>query len=115
MSSRTAFAAAAAALFAAAAVPWSNGPLRRLAGGEGESRDPKFDVEFDAQAVRRAAQLVGEGTYATEWPGGSPLQQGNLKAAGQLYLARGLPVLENERAETMVIVRGGRVVVTVRW
>ena len=110
MSSRAAFAAAAAALLAAAVVPWSDGPLRRLAGGEGEGRDPMFDVELDAAALRAAAPLVGDSEYVTEWPGGSPLHQGNLKAAGQLYFARGLPVLERPRAEWVVAVRGGRVV-----
>ena len=114
MSSRAAFAAAAAAVLAAAVVPWSDGPLRRLAGGEGEGRDPAFDVELDAAALRAAAPLVGDSAYVTEWPGGSPLQQGNLKAAGQLYLARGLPVLERPRAEWIVGVRDGRVVVVRR-
>lgn len=112
MSSRGAFAAAALAVLAGAAVPWSDGPLRRLAGGEGERRDPIFDVELDSRALRAAAPLVGDSTYATEWPGGSPLQQGNLKAAGQLYLSRGLPLLE--RAEWTVVVRGDRVVVARR-
>ena len=114
MSSRAAFAAAAAAVLAAAALPWSDGPLRRLAGGEGDGRDPAFDVELDAAALRAAAPLVGDSEYVTEWPGGSPLEQGNLKAAGQLYLARGLPVLERERAEWVVLARNGRVVVVRR-
>ena len=113
MSSRAAFAAAAAAVLAAAAVPWSDGPLRRLAGGDGEGRDPSFDVRLDAGALRKAAPLIGDSTYVTQWPGGSPLQQGNLKAAGQLYFARGLPVLEQARAKWAVRAgRGGRVVVT---
>lgn len=102
---------AAAAVLAAAAVPWSDGPLRRLAGGEGEGRDPTFDVGLDADALRAAAPLIGDSAYMTEWPGGSPLQQGNLKAAGQLYFARGLPVLDRARAEWIVVVRGERVVV----
>ncbi len=101
-------------MLATAAVPWSNGPLRRLAGGEGEGRDPAFDVELDAHALRAAAPLIGNSPYATEWPVGSPLQQGNLKAAGQLYFARGFPVLERERAEWIVDVRAGRVVLTRR-
>ena len=111
MSSRAAFAAVAAAVLAAAVVPWSDGPLRRLAGGEGEGRDPMFDVELDAAALRAAAPLVGDSEYVTEWPGGSPLEQGNLKAAGQLYLARGLPVLERARAEWFVLGQDGRVAV----
>ena len=101
-------------VLAAAAVPWSDGPLRRLAGGEGEERDAKFDVELDARSLRAAVSQVGDSTYFAEWPGGSPLQQGNLKAAGQLYLPHGLPVLERARAEWIVVVRDGRVVVTQR-
>lgn len=101
-------------MLAAAAVPWSDGPLRRLAGGEGEGRDPTFDVPLDADTLRAAAPLVGSSDYVTSWPGGSPLEQGNLKAAGQLYFARGLPVLERARAEWIVVARDGRVVVTRR-
>lgn len=102
----------AVAVLAAAAVPWSGGPLRQLAGGDGEGRDATFDVELDAPSLRAAASQVGDSTYATEWPGGSPLQQGNLKAAGQLYLSRGLPLLEG--AEWTVVVRGERVVASRR-
>jgi hypothetical protein len=39
---------------------------------------------------------------------------GKSQAAGQLYFARGLPVLERERAEWIVAVRDGRVVVVRR-
>ena len=101
-------------MLAAALVPWSDGPLRRLAGGEGEGRDPKFDVRLDADALRAAVPLIADSEYATEWPGGSPLQQGNLKAAGQLYFARGVPVLDRSRADWIVGVRGGRVFLTRR-
>jgi len=107
VSSSRALAAATLAVLAAAALPWSDGPLRRLAGGEGEGPDPTFDVELDARSLRAAALQVGDSTYFAEWPGGSPLEQGNLKAAGQLYLARGLPVLEPERAEWIVVARDG--------
>ena len=109
MSSSRALVAAVVAVFAVAAVPWSDGPLRRLAGGEGEGPDPAFDVELDAGSLRAGALQVGDSTYFAAWPGGSPLQQGNLKAAGQLYLARGLPVLELPRAEWIVVTRDGRV------
>jgi hypothetical protein len=109
VSSSRALAAATVAVLAAAALPWSDGPLRRLAGGEGEGPDPAFDVDLDARSLRAAALRVGDSTYFAEWPGGSPLEQGNLKAAGQLYLARGLPVLEPERAEWIVVARDGRV------
>ena len=111
MSSRAAFAAAAAAVLAVAAIPWSDGPLQRLAGGDGAGPDPTFDVELDADALRVAAPFIGDSEYLTEWPGGSPLEQGNLKAAGQLYFARGLPVLDRARAEWIVLGRDGRVVV----
>ena len=114
MSSRRAFAAAAVAVLAAAAVPWSDGPLRRLAGGVGDGPDPTFDVQLDADALRAATPVVGDSEYATEWPGGSPLEQGNLKAAGQLYLARGLPVLDRSRADWILGVRGGSVVLVRR-
>lgn len=101
-------------MLAAAAVPWSDGPLRRLAGGAGQGPDPTFDVELDADALRAAAPMVDGSNYVTEWPGGSPLEQGNLKAAGQLYFARGLPVLEPSRAEWTVAVRDGNLLVTRR-
>ncbi len=114
MSARRALAAAAAVAFAAAIVPWSDGPLRRLAGGEAGGPDPTFDVELDGNALRAAAPMVGDSDYATEWPGGSPLEQGNLKAAGQLYFARGFPVLDRSRADWILGVRGGSVVLTRR-
>jgi hypothetical protein len=98
-------------VLAVAAVPWSDGPLRRLAGGDGEGPDPSFDVRLDADALRAAAPLIGDSEYLTEWLAGSPLEQGNLKAAGQLYFARGLPVLERSLAEWIVVARDGRVVV----
>ena len=100
-------------MLAFAAVPWADGPLRRLSGGDGDGPDPTFDVELDANALRAAAPLIGDATYVTDWPGGSPLEQGNLKAAGQLYFARGLPVLESERAVwTVRAGRGGNIFVT---
>ena len=101
-------------MLAAWAVPWTEGPVRRLAGADGDGRDPAFDVELDADALRTAAPLVGDSSYAAGWPGGTPVQQGNLKAAGQLYLARGLPVLDRSRADWLVGVRDGRVVLTRR-
>ena len=109
MSSSRALVAAAVSVLAVAAVPWSDGPLGRLAGGGGAGPDAAFDVALDARALRAAAPRVGDSTYFAEWPGGSPLQQGNLKAAGQLYLARGLPVLEPRRAEWVLVARDGRV------
>lgn len=110
MSARAAFAAVAAAVLLLALVPWAGSPLRRLAGGEGDGPDARFDVPLDARALRGAAERVRPGEeYATQWPGGSPLEQGNLKAAGQLYLAHALPVLDAERPPWILIVGAGRV------
>ena len=115
MSARPAFAAVVAAAVALALVPWSGSPLRRLAGGEGDGPDPRFDVPLDADALRAAESAVpADDTYATEWVGGSPLEQGNLKAAGQLYLARAFPVLEAPRARWLLAVRNDGAVVLVR-
>lgn len=93
MSARAAFAAVAVAVLAAAAVPWSDGPLRRLAGGEGDGPEPTFDVPLDPAPLQRAgARLRDDARYQTSAPDASPLAQGNLKAAAQLYLSRQLPV-----------------------
>lgn len=110
MSARAASALALAAVLAAALVPWGGGPLRRLAGDPGDGRDARFDVPLDAAALRRAADAVPAGAeYATEWPGGTPLEQGNLKAAAQLYLAHAIPVLDTARADWTLGVRDGHV------
>jgi hypothetical protein len=115
VSARAAFAGVAAAVFALALVPWADSPLRRLAGGAGDGPDPRFDVPLDADALRAAEDTVqGGDEYATEWPGGSPLEQGNLKAAGQLYLSRAVPVLVPARAEWLLSVRDGGVVLVRR-
>ncbi len=110
MSARAAFAAVAAAVLLLALVPWAGSPLRRLAGGEGDGPDARFDVPLDAHVLRGAAERVRPGDeYVTAWPGGSPLEQGNLKAAGQLYLAHALPVLDRERPPWVLIVGADRV------
>lgn len=102
---------AAVAVLAAAVVPWSDGPLRRLAGGEGDGRDPTFDVRLDPSALREEGERLPFGLpYYLDADGTSPLVQGNAKAAGQLYLARQLPVLEPGRAEASFGYRNGRVV-----
>ena len=111
MSARRALAAAAVVVLAAAAVPWSDGPLRRLAGGEGEGRQPSFDVPLDARMLTNAAASLPDDTlYATSAPDASPLVQGNLKAAGQLYLSRQLPVQDIGRASIVFTYRNGAVV-----
>ena len=101
--------AARAALLAACAVVAllltlvprpSDSPLGRLANVESDGRDPRFDAPLDADALRRAGRLVPDDeTYLAVAPGTSPLLQGNLKAAAQLYLAPSLPVQSLERAQ----------------
>ena len=111
MSARRAFAATAVAVIALAALPWSDGPLRRLAGGKGDGPDPQFDVVLDPQTLRKLARELPEGAgYATLAPDESPLVQGNLKAAAQLYLARQLAMQDATRADVAVGYRAGRVI-----
>ncbi len=111
MSARRAFAGTAVAVIALAAVPWSDGPLRRLAGGEGDGRDPQFDVAIDPHTLRQLARdLPEDSSYATLAPDESPLVQGNLKAAAQLYLARQLAVQDATRADVVLGYRLGRVI-----
>ena len=107
MSARAAFAAVAVAVLAAAAVPRSDGPLRRLAGGNGDGPDPTFDVPLDPAPLRLAASVLpDDGRYETSAPDESPLVQGNLKAATQLYLSRQLPT---HRAPLVFGYRDGRI------
>ena len=109
MSARAAFAAVAAAVGVAALVPWADSPLRRLAGGEGDGPDPRFDVPLDPRVLKESS--LPDGTlYATSAPDESPLVQGNLKAAGQLYLASLLPVQDARRASVVFTYRDGAVV-----
>jgi hypothetical protein len=96
-------------VLALALVPWSANPFYRLAGREGDGRDPTFDVSLDPAPLRTARFPDGL-PYVTEALGAGPLAQGNLKAAAQLYLAPQLPVLDRRRAEVRVQYRDGRVV-----
>lgn len=106
MSARAAFAAVAAAVSLLALVPWAGSPLRRLAGGEGDGPDPRFDVPLDAGVLKGTS--LPEGTlYATQAPDASPLVQGNLKAAAQLYLAHLVPVQDPRRASVVFRYRRG--------
>ena len=111
MSARAAFGAALAAVLVLALVPWGDGPLRRLA-GEGESgRTPDFDVPLDVGELRLLEPGVRTGDrYFVDAADRSPLEQGNLKAAGQLYLARALPVQDAATAHWVVRLRGDEVV-----
>jgi hypothetical protein len=112
VSARAAFAAAAAVVLAAALVPWADGPLRRLAGGEGDGPQPRLDVPLDTRALRELGPRLPLGTtYLLGAANATPLEQGNLKAAAQLYLARGLPVQDAADAQLLVDLRDGRVVV----
>ena len=109
MSARAAFAAVAAVVALLALVPWGDSPLRRLAGGEGDGPEPRFDVPLDPQLLKESS--LPDGTlYTTRAPDESPLVQGNLKAAGQLYLARHLPVQDSRRASVVFTYRDGAVV-----
>lgn len=111
MSARASFALVAAAIVAAAAVPWSDGPLRRLAGGEGDGPEPRFDVAIDSHELRSLARfLSNDTTYAVDASNERPLVQGNLKAAGQLYLARQLPLQDRRQADVVLGYRAGRVI-----
>jgi hypothetical protein len=81
----------------------ADSPLGRVANVEGDGPEPRFDVALDARALRRAGRLVPDDeTYLAAAPGASPLLQGNLKAAAQLYLAPSLPVQSLERAQWVV-------------
>jgi hypothetical protein len=112
VSSRAAFAAAAAATLTLALVPWDGSPLQRLAGGAGDGPAPRFDVPLDPAELESAATSLPVGTlYATIAPNESPLVQGNLKAAGQLYLWRHLPVQDASGAAAIVFTYRNGVVV----
>ncbi len=96
----------AAAVLVLAAVPWTDSPLRRLAGGEGDGRDPAFDVALNPAPLRDLCDAKIRSYYVdahTE----TPLAQGNAKAAGQLYLACGVPVQDPRRADTTLRFHAG--------
>ena len=105
MSARAAFAGAFVAVLALALLV---GPLRRLA-GEGESgRAPDFDVPVSV-AETPFEDVPAGATYVVEASDRTPLEQGNLKAIGQLYLAHALPVHDAARAQWSLSLRGGDV------
>jgi hypothetical protein len=106
------FAATFAAALVLTAVPLAGEPLRRLAGGDGDGPDPTFDVPMDTAALRAAAETIpDDAAYATAAPGGTPLEQGNIKAAGQLYLAHALPLQDASAADWQLMYLDGRVLV----
>lgn len=97
----------AAGVLALGLAPWQGSPLRRLAGGEGDGPQPRFDVPLDAQELERA-ELPRGTTYFVSAQESPPLVQGNAKAAAQLYLAAGLPVVAVTDAAFLVRVDGQR-------
>jgi hypothetical protein len=110
VSARAAFVAAAALVGAFALVPWADSPLRRLVGGAGDGPEPMLDAPLDATALRELRMPHGT-TYFVSAQEQSPLVQGNVKAASQLYLARGLPVQDPGLARFAVGVDDGRIVI----
>jgi hypothetical protein len=86
-------------------------PARRLAEADGAGADPVYDVPIDAASVRRAAEAVpDDSTYFADAGTAPPLEQGNLKAAGHLFLTPALPLLDPAEAEwTIHYGPGGRV------
>jgi hypothetical protein len=105
--SRSALAVAAGVVLAVlvAATP---GPGRRLAEIPGDGPDPRYDVPLPKQAIRETGRgLTKDDTYALQTPGATPLVAGNLKAAGQLFFAPALPVLDVRRADWVIVYRDG--------
>jgi hypothetical protein len=101
----------AVAVLALALVPWSGNPFYRLAGSEGDGPDPHFDVPFTGvDELRARGRTHANDKYFVDAHGGSPLAQGNAKAAGQLYLARDLPVQDRARAQYVLRLRRDRLV-----
>jgi hypothetical protein len=100
--------AAGVAVLAAAAVPWSDGPLRRLAEDDGAGPHPRLDVQLDIDHLQGFGETHSGGTYFLDASRATPLEQGNAKAAAQLYNARMLPVLDRAEADYIVRLVGKR-------
>jgi hypothetical protein len=98
---------AACALIAAALTVLpdpSSSPLGRVASVDGDGPDPLYDAPLDAPGIRRAGAIVpDDATYAVVAPEASPLVQGNLKAATQLFLVPALPLQDARRAEWRLV------------
>lgn len=76
-----------------AVVPRVNEPFARLANYDADGPDPIYDAAVDGSVIRRAAELIPDGTtYYIHTAPNDPLLIGNLKAAGQLFFAPALPV-----------------------
>ena len=109
---------AAAALVAAAvlvspAVPGPLGePTRRLSNTDGDGPDPHWDRPVDGAAIRRAGDVVPDDAgYFLDVATDDPVLRGNLKAAGQLFLAPALPLRSPQPAAWVVRYADGRVAV----
>jgi hypothetical protein len=101
--------ALAAAATLLALVPGLNTPVSRLAAYDGDGREPLYDANLDGAAIRRAGELLPDGTtYALYAPDARPLLAGNLKAAAQLFLAPALPLHDPRRAEWVLSYGTGR-------
>jgi hypothetical protein len=97
-----------AALFAVVPGP-GRSPLGRLVNPHADGPGPRFDTPVDGGGLRRAGEaLPDETTYFLYAPGASPLLQGNLKAAAQLFLAPALPV-QTPAAAHWVVAYGPRI------
>ena len=103
--------ALAVAALLLAVVPWIRTPLSRVANYDGDGPDPVYDTRVDGAAVRRAGEILPDGTtYFLYAPAASPLLAGNLKAAGQLFLSPALPVRDPQAARWILSYgAGGRV------
>jgi hypothetical protein len=92
-----------------AVVPGLDRPFARLANYDADTRDPIYDADVDGDAIRRAASLLPERTtYYVHTSPSDPLLIGNLKAAGQLFFAPALPVLDVADARWVLSYRAER-------
>jgi hypothetical protein len=84
----------------------ADSPLGRVASIDGDASEPRWDTPVDGAAVRRAGELLPDDARYYVWaPGASPLLQGNLKSAAQLFLAPALPVQEATEGEWILSYR----------
>jgi hypothetical protein len=84
----------------------ADSPLGRVANVDGDGRDPLWDTPVDGAAMRRAGELLPDDARYLLWaPAAPPLLQGNLKAAGQLFLAPALPVQDPAAARWVLSYR----------
>jgi hypothetical protein len=88
----------------------TDSPLGRVANVDGDGPDPLWDTPVDGAAMRRAGELLPDDARYLLWaPGSTPLLQGNLKAAAQLFLAHALPVQDPAAAAWVLSYRASPV------